>query len=85
MFTTMPKPPAERQERHEPGGIVMSLFDLDGEKQGLMDKHPGWRVWYVPRTQGGVSWHAQRLPILDADTPAELDKAITGIERQSAK
>jgi hypothetical protein len=62
----------------------MTLFDLDGQKHALMTKYPGWRVWYVPRTQGGVSWHAQRLPILDADSPAELDRAIATVERGQA-
>ena len=57
----------------------MTLFDLDGERAKLAAKHPGWRVWYVPRAVGGVVC-AQREPTLNCGSPAELDEAIAAID-----
>jgi hypothetical protein len=61
----------------------MTLFDLDRERAKLAARHPGWRVWYVPKTTGGVDWCAQREPTLCRDTPAQLDEAIAEIEARA--
>jgi hypothetical protein len=58
----------------------MTLFDLDRERASLAARHPGWRVWYVPKTTGGVDWCAQREPTLNESSPAEPEKAIAEIE-----
>jgi hypothetical protein len=40
---------------------------------------PGWFIWYVPGL-GAVSWHARRLPLLQAPSAGELAAAIAAAE-----
>lgn len=53
------------------------LSTLDEIKAGLQGRHPGWRIWFVPYSVAkGVTWCAQRLPLLNEGTPGELEQAI---------
>jgi hypothetical protein len=55
--------------------MPLNFAHLDGERDQLQEKHPGWRVWYVPHV-GGITWCAQRLPTLNEDSPEHLSEAI---------
>jgi hypothetical protein len=60
----------------------MTLYDPSRERDELAARHPGWRIWYVPRAVGGVIWCAQREPTLNCGSPAELDQAMTEVESE---
>jgi hypothetical protein len=61
------------------------LVSLDHERAELIAAFPGWRIWYVPLAAGD-QWHAHRLPLLQADSPANLrgdmDRADRGYSRE---
>ncbi|HTV98901.1 MAG TPA: hypothetical protein VMF87_01270 [Streptosporangiaceae bacterium] len=56
-----------------------SFKDLDDLRDQLQDKHPGWRVWYVPQA-AGITWCAQPTPTLNEASPDDLSKAIRETE-----
>jgi len=60
----------------------MMLNELDALKAELAARHPGWRIWFVPRALGKVTWCAQREPTLSRDTPEELERAIAAVEAE---
>jgi hypothetical protein len=37
-----------------------------------MSCFPGWRLWYVRHASCGATWCAERHPLLQAGSPAEL-------------
>jgi hypothetical protein len=57
----------------------MILSELDRQLAELRDRHPAWRVWYVPRI-GGTTWCAQPEPTLQADSAEALSEAIREVE-----
>jgi hypothetical protein len=60
----------------------MALHELDRQLSDLRDRFPLWQIWYVPRAAGrGATWCANRLPHLEADSPAELAELMTAAER----
>jgi hypothetical protein len=63
-----------------------SFADLDAQRAGLIQAHPGWRVWYVPHAHdGSVTWCAQREPTIHAYSPEDLgrDMALADAELAS--
>jgi hypothetical protein len=60
------------------------LHSLDEQLTALKAKHPGWRVWYVPRAaeHGGVVWCAVREPTINTDTPEHLSEEIELAEKE---
>jgi hypothetical protein len=53
------------------------LTVLDDRKRELAQDNPGWQVWYVPRSAArGAIWCARPWPLLNADSPEELQKLI---------
>jgi hypothetical protein len=56
------------------------LSDLDAQRAALAARHQGWRIWFVPRAFGKVTWCAQREPTLNRDSPEELERAISHAE-----
>jgi hypothetical protein len=55
---------------------VSWLTEMDERKRQLMEKHPGWLVWYVPHTNRTVKWCARPEPLLNEDTAEALSAAI---------
>lgn len=51
------------------------LSAYDAQLAELRERHPGWRIWYVPGL-GQTTWCAQPLPNLTAYSPKDLSKAI---------
>ena len=56
------------------------LAPLDRELARLRSRHPGWRIWYVPKFPTGTTWCAQPLPNLNCYTPDELEADIAAAE-----
>ena len=53
------------------------LTVLDERKRELEQDNPGWQIWYVPRSvDGSVTWCARPWPLLNTDSPEELQKLI---------
>jgi hypothetical protein len=62
-----------------PSSTVMSvLAELDHTQAELQKEFPGWRIWYVYRTSG-ISWAAQREPMLNTRSAEDLRAAILKI------
>jgi hypothetical protein len=62
-----------------PGMTVMSLLaELDQTQAELQNEFPGWRIWYVYRPSG-ISWAAQREPVLNTRSAEDLRAAILKI------
>jgi hypothetical protein len=62
---------------------VVSLKDLEAQRDSLMKDHPGWRVWYIPHAlDGSVTWCAQREPTVHAYSPDDLstDMALADVD-----
>ena len=60
------------------------LSSYDRQLAELRERHPGWRVWYVPfATRKGVCWCAQPEPVINADTAEQLSEAIASAEYAS--
>lgn len=57
------------------------LTKLDQELEGLRSRHPGWRIWYVPKFPTGTTWCAQPLPNLTCYSPKELEAEIASAEK----
>jgi hypothetical protein len=49
---------------------------LDERKHELERDNPGWQIWYVPHTGRTVTWCARLWPLLNADSPEQLQKLI---------
>jgi hypothetical protein len=60
------------------------LHSLDVNLAALKNKHPGWKIWYVPRAVGGVVWCAVREPTINTDTPEHLSQEIEMAEKDHA-
>jgi hypothetical protein len=52
------------------------LTELDQRKQGLELDNPGWQIWYVPHNDRTVTWCARPQPLLNTDSPEQLQKLI---------
>lgn len=52
------------------------LHDYDRQLAGLRKRFPGWKIWYVPKTDQGVTWCAHPLPILNEKSPDDLAAAM---------
>ena len=52
------------------------LTMLDERKYELEQDNPNWQIWYVPHTDRTVTWCARPLPLLNADSPEQLQKLI---------
>lgn len=53
------------------------LREYDKQLAGLRERYPGWRIWYVPNTGPGATWHAHQLPVLNCATAEDLAGAMT--------
>ena len=51
---------------------VHDLAALDKIRHELEERLPGWRIWYVPRSTGAVTWCAHPWPVINAQTPEQL-------------
>ena len=67
---------ASKPDAHQPS----RLPPLDRELTQLREAFPGWRIWYVPHAIGPTRWCAQRLPLLGADSPAELGEYMREVD-----
>jgi hypothetical protein len=56
------------------------LTEMDRIKDELEERHPGWQVWYSPRTDRTVVWCARPNPLLNEASPEDLSAAITQAE-----
>jgi len=52
------------------------LTELDERKHKLEHENPGWQVWYVPHIDRTVTWCARPRPLLNTDSPEQLQKLI---------
>lgn len=60
------------------------LSDLDRQKATLEDKFPGWKIWYVPHSTGGVTWCAQPKPLLNCRSAEDLAEEMTAAMTEDA-
>jgi hypothetical protein len=57
------------------------MQELDRIRDGVMERNPGWRVWWVPNSvTPGATWCARREPQLQAASPEELETLILAAE-----
>lgn len=62
-----------------PGMTMMSVIaELDQTQAELEKEFPGWRIWYVYRANG-ITWAAQREPVLNTRSAGDLRAAILKI------
>lgn len=54
-----------------------ALHDYDKQLASLRERYPGWRIWYVPCSNGPTTWHAHQLPVLNCATAEDLAGAMT--------
>jgi hypothetical protein len=52
------------------------LTELDERKDELEHRNPGWQIWYVPHMNRTVTWCARPQPLLNTDSPEQLQKLI---------
>ena len=52
------------------------LNELDRIRHELQQQFPGWQIWYVPHHDRTVTWCGRRWPLLNADSPEQLQKLI---------
>ncbi len=65
-----------KTEGSGPSSTVMSvLAELDQTQAELQKEFPGWRIWYVYRPSG-ITWAAQREPVLNTRSAEDLRAAI---------
>lgn len=62
----------------------MNFKSLDQKVEELKAKHPGWRVWFVPKAHSGVTWCAVREPTINTDSPEHLSQEIELAEADHA-
>jgi hypothetical protein len=55
---------------------VSVLTELDKIKLELEERHPGWQIWYSPRTDRTVVWCARPNPLLNEASPEDLSETI---------
>jgi hypothetical protein len=55
--------------------VMSVLAELDQTQAELQIEFPGWRIWYVYRPSG-ITWAAQREPVLNTQSSEELRAAI---------
>lgn len=68
---------APRTLKH--GMTMMSVIaELDQTQAELEKEFPGWRIWYVYRASG-ITWAAQREPVLNTRSAEDLRAAILKI------
>jgi len=60
------------------------LNGLDAMKYDLERQFPGWRIWYVPRTDRTVTWCAQPWPLINCQSPEHLAAEITQAHTEAA-
>jgi hypothetical protein len=57
--------------------VSSQLTFLDEHKLRLQQGNLGWQIWYVPKSvEKGAVWCARPLPLLNADSPEELQELI---------
>jgi hypothetical protein len=64
------------------------ITDADKQKQALQEKHPNWRIWYVPHFAGSkpfFTWHGYRLPHLNANSAEEFEEYVREAEADELK
>jgi len=52
------------------------LTELDKRRHELERDNPDWQIWYVPHTNRTVTWCARPWPLLNTDSPEQLQKLI---------
>jgi hypothetical protein len=52
------------------------LTELDERRHELEYGNPGWQIWYVPKSDRTVTWCARPQPLINADSPEQLQKLI---------
>ncbi len=52
------------------------LTELDESMHELRRDNPGWQIWYVPHTDRTVTWCARPQPLINTDSPEQLQKLI---------
>ncbi len=57
-----------------------TAWELDRHRDGIMDKHPNWRVWWKAMLDGPPRWEAQRVPLITRESPGILSRAIETFE-----
>jgi hypothetical protein len=50
------------------------LTELDERKRELEHDNPGWQIWHVPCMNRTVTWCARLWPLLNTDSPKQLQK-----------
>jgi hypothetical protein len=56
--------------------MVSFLTELDERMHELMRDNRGWQIWYVPHMDRTVTWCARPQPLINADSPEQLQKLI---------
>ncbi len=56
--------------------MVSFLTELDERKRELEHDNPDWQIWYVPKPDTTVTWCARPQPLINADSPEQLQKLI---------
>ena len=57
---------------------------LDRIKRDLEEQFPGWHIWFVPRSAGGVAWCAQPWPLINTRSTEHLAAEITQAHTEAA-
>ena len=60
------------------------LPELDRIKRDLERLYPGWHVWYVPRSEGSVTWCATPWPLINARSVEHLRAEIFQAHTEAA-
>jgi hypothetical protein len=60
------------------------LQELDQIAAELRQRHPGWQVWFVPGI-GTVTWCARPYPLINAQTPEQLEAEIAQAHAEAAE
>jgi hypothetical protein len=58
--------------------VMSMLAELDQTQAELEKEFSGWRIWYVYRPSG-ITWAAQREPMLNTRSAEDLRTAILKI------
>jgi hypothetical protein len=64
------------QSAHREELMASYLTELDERKQELELDNQGWQIWYVPHHDRTVTWCARPRPLLNTDSPEQLQKLI---------
>ncbi|MBV9448967.1 MAG: hypothetical protein JO345_24020 [Streptosporangiaceae bacterium] len=52
------------------------LTVYDEMQAELQKKFPGWQIWYVPKLDKSVAWCARPWPVINSDSPEQLEADI---------